>query len=474
MKAINWEQPDFYGLVKTVLQQFTHPLNKDAVKTQIIKVLQERDLADYYYAAIRQYMYNAIENRDPDAKAAFIEVFFDDIESVFGTHYATAQIAMKLEGIHDLLMIDYKRTASPDDIPPARIARIVHYHAKLDRPVMIIGETGTGKELMARAVHTISNRRKMPFREINCAAIPEKLLESELFGYEKGAFSGAMKRKLGIFELANGGTIFLDELGKMSPRLQAKILKVVEEKKFNRLGSDEKKPIEIDVRFLAATQPIDKLDIIPDLVYRLGDPAVIRMTTLNERLKELGPSLIDISFRTVLQRIGMGNEKITITPDGYEFLMDYSYEGNYRQLENMLLGAVINAQASLPIRQRGGTYVYMEGSKLKAISAKDLLSCAGTDAETLRCEERDKDTGVNHTNIPLKDIVDYAEGVMRSIIEAKVKKVIDQGGDIKQTLIYEGLPGNQYQNYYKKITTRIGKGARDLKNHSSVSTVCAT
>ena len=461
--ATNWLEFDFYNLVRTVLQEFQHRLNKDEVKAEIIKRLGEHGIANLYAHAVREYMYGAIKHHDQkNAKVAFIEVFYADIENTYGAFYATAQIAMKLEGIHDLLMIEYRKMNGADDLPPAKIARVVHYHSKLDTPLMIIGETGTGKELMARAVHTISNRRKKIFREINCAAIPEELLESELFGYEKGAHSEAAKMKKGIFELTDGGTVFLDEIGKMSPRLQAKILKVVEEKEFNRLGTEDKKPIKIDVRFLAATQPLDRPKILQDLEYRLGYPAAIRMTTLNERLKELGKDLIDISFSNVLQKINMGNEKIKITPDGYQYLMNHTYKGNYREIENMFLGAIINAQATLPIRQQMGTYVYVKGSKVKEISAKDFLIMEN-DADILQDIKNNKETKSNHTDVLLKDIVVHAENIMRSIIEEKVKKVIDQGGDIKQTLIYEGVPATEYQKYRKKITTRIGKGVRDFR-----------
>jgi DNA-binding NtrC family response regulator len=451
-----------YNLVAEVLKKHSAPYNKNKIILEIQRVLKGEHLEEYYLSVIVDYIYEAIRHRDENVKDIFIHIFYEDIEQNYKAFYYTSQIAMKMEGIHDLLMIEYQKMNGANDLPPAKIARLVYYHATLDKDLIIRGETGTGKELMARAVHTISARRKNPFREINCAAIPDNLLESELFGYEKGAHSMANKMKQGILELANGGTVFLDEIGKMPPQLQAKILKVVNEKNFNRLGGEEKEPIRINVRFIAATQPIDQPNIIPDLLYRLGYPAVIEMTTLNERLKELGRSLINMCLQNVLHRINMSDEKIEITADGYEFLENYTYKGNYRELENMLLGALIDARASLPIIQEGGTFIYKKGSKIKKITTHNFSFDVKEDS-IMQTKISDEEIRKDLFDIPLKDIVDHAENIMKSIIEEKMSDVITKGGDIRKTLISEGLSADQYQNFLKKIKTHTNKGVRDFK-----------
>ena len=151
--------------------------------------------------------------------------------------------------------------------------RIIKRVAKTDSTVLVTGESGTGKELIANAIHYQSPRRDMPFVPINCGAIPEELLESELFGHEKGAFTGAFKERRGRFELANKGTVFLDEIGEMSPKLQVKLLRFLQETKFQRVGGS--RTIEVDVRILAATnkdleRAVAENEFREDLFYRLN------------------------------------------------------------------------------------------------------------------------------------------------------------------------------------------------------------
>ncbi|MED1794798.1 sigma-54 dependent transcriptional regulator [Brevibacillus nitrificans] len=208
--------------------------------------------------------------------------------------------------------------------------------------VLIQGESGTGKELIARAIHNNSTRADQPLIPVNCGAIPEKLLESELFGYERGAFTGAVTRKPGLFEAANGGTLFLDEVGELTPSLQVKLLRVLQERTLVRLGGVE--PIPIDVRIIAATnrdlqERIRQELFREDLYYRLN-VVPIHMPPLRERKDDI-PLLI----RHFLTKFGRetGKEGCYLSPAAVELLNAYHWPGNVRQLENTIERAVVLA-----------------------------------------------------------------------------------------------------------------------------------
>jgi transcriptional regulator with GAF, ATPase, and Fis domain len=221
-----------------------------------------------------------------------------------------------------------------------RVLRNVEVVAPTDANVLIVGETGTGKELVARAIHRLSPRRKQPFISLNCAAIPTGLLESELFGYEKGAFTGALGQKLGRFELAHRGTLFLDEVGDIPLDLQPKLLRALQEKSFERLGGT--RTIPIDVRLIAATNRNltqmmgDKL-FRSDLYYRLK---VFPITT--PPLRD-NPEDIPILARHFTQKYAreMNKQIETIPSDTMRALVSWSWPGNVRELENFIERAVI-------------------------------------------------------------------------------------------------------------------------------------
>jgi DNA-binding NtrC family response regulator len=209
--------------------------------------------------------------------------------------------------------------------------------------VLITGESGTGKELAARAIHDLSPRRDGPFTAVNCAAMPESLIESELFGHEKGAFTGAVAARAGCFELAHGGTLLLDEIGEMPPSLQPKLLRVLEERRIRRIGC--MREIAVDVRVIAATnRPIDDLskrrDFRDDLYFRLS-VMHIALPPLRERLEDL-PAL----SRTLMARINAAfGTSITGTDSaGMAALSSYDWPGNVRELRNVLERAAILAR----------------------------------------------------------------------------------------------------------------------------------
>ncbi len=214
--------------------------------------------------------------------------------------------------------------------------------APADTSVLITGETGTGKELIARAVHSRSKRADRPLIKVNCAALPTGLVESELFGHEKGAFTGAIARRIGRFELAHGGTIFLDEIGELPPDVQAKLLRVLQEREFERVGGSS--PIQADVRVIAATNR-DLLKAVrdqtfrEDLYYRLN-VFPIALPPLRQR-----PSDIALLVRFLIDKFKMriGKRVDGVSPQAMQRLTAYSWPGNVRELENILERAVILA-----------------------------------------------------------------------------------------------------------------------------------
>lgn len=212
--------------------------------------------------------------------------------------------------------------------------------APTDSTVLILGETGTGKELIARAIHAKSKRSVRPFVRVNCAAIPPSLIASELFGHEKGAFTGALQRRLGRFEAANHGTIFLDEIGELPMETQIALLRVIQEREFERVGSSQ--PISVDVRIIAATNRDLKAAVTAgtfrqDMFYRLN-VFPIQMPSLRERAADI-PLLVDYLIERYARKAG---KKVSRIKEGtIEMLQAYEWPGNVRELQNVIERAVI-------------------------------------------------------------------------------------------------------------------------------------
>src|SRR5262249_54421019 len=217
--------------------------------------------------------------------------------------------------------------------------------AATDSTVLITGETGTGKELIARAIHSASKRRDKPLIKLNCAALPSSLVESELFGHEKGAFTGAIARRIGRFELASGGTIFLDEIGELPAEAQAKLLRVLQEKEFERVGGAA--PIKADVRVIAATnrdllKAVKDKTFREDLYYRLN-VFPIHLPPLRDRAGDI-PMLVHFLVNKMAMRIGKRIDNVSQM--AMERLLAYPWPGNVRELENLLERAVILANSA--------------------------------------------------------------------------------------------------------------------------------
>ena len=221
-----------------------------------------------------------------------------------------------------------------------RVLREVETVAPTDSTVLICGETGTGKELIARAVHYSSLRKSGPFIKLNCAAIPASLLESELFGHEKGAFTGAIMQRAGRFELAHRGTIFLDEMGELPLEVQPKLLRVLQDREFERLGSAH--TLRTDARLVSATNRdlkalVNKKEFRSDLFYRLN-VFPVRVPPLRERPEDI-PALVRHFVRDFSRR--NGREIEAIDPDSMDGLLRYHWPGNVRELQNVIERAVI-------------------------------------------------------------------------------------------------------------------------------------
>jgi DNA-binding NtrC family response regulator len=249
-----------------------------------------------------------------------------------------------------LLFEDSRSRAMPTIIGESAAIRAVQAEAQrvaaTDATVLLEGESGTGKELFARAIHELSPRRSRPFVAINCAAIPDTLLESELFGHERGSFTGALARRLGKFELADGGTVFLDEVGELSPATQGKLLRVLQEKSFHRVGGTVS--ITVDVRIISASnRPLDRMvsqgQFREDLYYRVR-VFPIRIPPLRERPEDVYP-LVDWFLAYLPPELG--KKGIRITSAARTRLQGYEWPGNVRELRNCLERAIILADGGV-------------------------------------------------------------------------------------------------------------------------------
>ena len=266
------------------------------------------------------------------------------IEKVDRAREMTSQVTMLKEELKDRYQLE--KTIIGNSPAMREIYKTIGKVAPSDVTVLVQGESGTGKELIARAIHFNSKRLGKPFIALNCAAIPKELLESELFGFEKGAFTGATERKLGKFEQANGGTIFLDEIGDMPIDLQAKILRVLQEKEVTRTGGNQS--ITVDVRIVAATnqdleESVRRKAFREDLYYRLN-VIPLQLVPLRERSEDI-PLLVEYFLVKVCAEMEVPLKRCS--PDALRLLTSYSWPGNVRELENTIKRAVILASDPL-------------------------------------------------------------------------------------------------------------------------------
>ncbi|MCK5241442.1 sigma-54-dependent Fis family transcriptional regulator [bacterium] len=283
-----------------------------------------------------------------------------------------------------------------------KVMDLVERIARYDVTVLICGESGTGKELIAESIHNQSLRSEQPLISIDCSALPENLVESELFGYEKGAFTGANESRPGRFEMAHGGTLFLDEIGNLSIQIQMKMLRVLQERKLRRLGG--KHEIEIDVRLITATNTkLEKAmqgnQFREDLYHRLNE-ITIQLPPLRERQED-----IRLMLQHFLERFSRQFNKSvhTIAPDALEFLQSYSWPGNIRELMNVMKRAVVMANDTIEF-----THLPME-------SFQKTRPPANISMQPL--------TSVNHSIRPLKEL---CQEVARKVERETISRVLQE------------------------------------------------
>jgi two-component system response regulator AtoC len=253
-----------------------------------------------------------------------------------------------------------------------RVFSLVEKLSGSDATVLILGESGTGKELVATTVHYQSRRRDRPLIKVNCAALPEGLIESELFGHEKGAFTGAVKRKPGRFELANSGTIFLDEIGDLPPSTQAKILRVIQERQFERVGGTA--TVMVDVRIIAATnkdlaEEVRKGRFREDLYYRLN-VIPIQLPPLRERKEDI-PYLVE--FFSEKYRVKL-SKNVRFSKDAVNTLLAYDYPGNVRELENIVERCVTLSPSEVIDKDELPSLTISEKRSEKRLSLSDVAA----------------------------------------------------------------------------------------------------
>jgi len=299
--------------------------------------------------------------------------------------------------------------------------------------VLIQGENGTGKEVVAKAIHKKSLRKDAPFVAVNCAAIPSELIESELFGYEKGAFTGAEAQKPGKFELADGGTLFFDEIGDMSPATQAKVLRVLQEQEFHRLGASES--IKVDVRVIAATnkdleQEIEKGNFRQDLYYRLN-VIPIYIPPLRERKEDI-PELVNHFLEVFCQKSRL--RKKQIHPQVLNILMEYDWPGNVRELKNIVERMVILSSG-------------------EEITLKDLPPAIFYPKKALAVE--------NSSKLGLKQAKEAFE---RQFI---LQRLIEHNYNITLTAQSLGLDRTSLYRKLKKLGIELGVGAKNSPSSAS-------
>ena len=340
------------------------------------------------------------EKKQKNAEAAFLEI--QGLKNLLEAERAYLQDEIKLEK-------DHEKIIGQSDALKYVLFKVEQI-AGSNTTVLILGETGTGKELVARAVHDLSLRKNRGLIKVNCATLPANLIESELFGHEKGSFTGSQSRHLGRFEVAHGATIFLDEIGELPLELQAKLLRVIQDGEFERLGSSH--TIKVDTRIIAATnrnleEEVRMGRFREDLWYRLNI-FPITLPPLRDRLDDI-PLLVDFFVKKIAKRMGKAIEIIPVSV--MAALQNYHWPGNVRELENVLERAVINSS----------------GPKLRLVDElKAPFKHVSQSAKTLESVEREHIRRVleqTRWKISGKDSAAEILGLDRSTLRARMAKL---------------------------------------------------
>ena len=320
-----------------------------------------------------------------------------------------------------------------------KVFNIIHRLSKVDTPVLIRGASGTGKELVARAIHSNSSQKDGKFVAINCSAIPENLFESELFGHEKGAFTGADQRKIGKFQFAEGGTLFLDELGDMPVFMQVKLLRVLQERTFTPVGANRE--IESNVRIIAATnRPLEEMikesKFREDLYYRLNVMPIF-LPSLSERRDD-----IEQLVKNFISKFNkkQGKKIIGVTPEALTLLKKYDWPGNIRELENVIEHAFILEEGThLTIQSLPESFLIATGVELSAPNLK--VKNFGDNEDELMDDDLDAETIANEEIVTISgeslDFNRHKEAFEREFIIKALKMF---RGRINQTALHANIP----------------------------------
>ncbi len=328
---------------------------------------------------------------------------------------ALEKVRLKRENIQLKQNIMIEDEMIGESAPIREVKKVIQTAASTNARVFITGDNGTGKELVAKAIYRKSQRNDQPFVKVNCAAIPDELIESELFGHEKGSFTGAVSRRLGKFELAHKGTLFLDEVCDMSQSAQAKVLRVLQEQEFERVGGND--VISVDVRVISATnidikEAIETGQFREDLYYRLN-VIPIHVPSLSERVKDI-PLLVDYFLKKSTSEHGLGDKEIS--EDGMDFLMEHPWPGNVRELKNIVERLVIMVQ---------GEVITVDDIK-KHISSYDYEDTISKDLSTLKKarEEFEKEYIIQALKKHDKNVSETARalGIERTNLHRKINQ----------------------------------------------------
>ena len=401
------------GLELGAVDYITKPVSPPIVMARVKSHLALKAMADFLrdQAAFLEREVNkrtaelviakeAAEKGRQKAEAALSEI--KKLKDQLEAERAYLQEEIKLEYNHDKII------GQSDSLK--YVLYKVEQIAGSDTTVLVLGETGTGKELVARAIHGLSLRKNRSLVKVNCAALPANLIESELFGHEKGAFTGSHSRHLGRFEVANGATLFLDEIGELPLELQSKLLRVLQDGEFERLGSSH--TVKVDVRVVAATnrnleEEVRKGRFREDLLYRLNI-FPITMPPLRDRMEDI-PLLVDFYVKKISKRMGKTIE--IISAGVMSSLQNYHWPGNVRELENVIERAVINSS----------------GPKLRlADELKKPFKGLSTNNKTLDAVERDyivQTLEQTHWKIGGKNSAAEILGLDRSTLRARMRKL---------------------------------------------------
>ncbi|MGD9159085.1 MAG: sigma 54-interacting transcriptional regulator [Desulfobacteraceae bacterium] len=376
----------------------------------ILLAIEDVTEREYY----KRHLEDLVEQRTAEIEQAKEEAVKDkkDLETAF---YEIKKLKDRLDAEREYLQEEIKLEYNHENIIGRSdglnyVLYKIEQIARTDTNVLVLGETGTGKELVARAIHGLSSHKKRALVKVNCATLPSNLIESELFGHEKGAFTGANSRHSGRFEIANGTTIFLDEIGELPLELQPKLLRVIQEGEFERLGSS--RTIKVNVRIIVATnrnleKEVSKGSFREDLWYRLN-VFPITMPPLRDRLDDI-PLLVDFYVKKISKRMGKHIE--VIPANVMDALQNYAWPGNIRELENVLERAVINSS----------------GPKLHlADELKKPLKDLSDSRKTLEAVERDHILQVldqTQWKISGKNGAAESLGLNRSTLRARMRKL---------------------------------------------------